>query len=242
MSRNGFPKYVSAAEQRAKANRALEKLKKKNPDLEPVLIEGRTLARSWWGKSWNANLESYADYSNRIDRGKTYVRGNAVLDLKISWGKVEAKVQGTRAKPYDVTVAINALNPEKWEKITELCNRRIESLEQLMEGTFPKEMEVLFSDRSYGLFPSPKEIHFSCSCPDWASMCKHVAAVLYGIGARLDQNPMLFFELRNLDEQELIRKSLERKLDSMLQNAGKNAGKNAEREIAPEDIEDIFGI
>lgn len=242
MSRNEYPRYVSAAEKRAKANRALEKLKKKSPDLEPVIIEGRTLARSWWGKSWNTNLESYADYSNRIDRGKTYVKSNAVLDLKISKGKVDAKVQGTRAKPYDVTIAIDELSPAKWEKITELCNHRIESLEQLMEGTFPKELEVIFSDRDYGLFPSPREIHFGCSCPDWASMCKHVAAVLYGIGARLDQNPMLFFELRNLDGQELIRKSLERKVESMLQNAGKNAGKKTEREIAPEDIEDIFKL
>ena len=234
----GYPKYESVTEKKAKAIKALEKLKKKNPEIEPVIIEGRTLARSWWGKAWNLNLESYADYGNRIARGKSYVRNNTVLDLKISKGKVEAKVQGSGSKPYDVKIRIDTLSSEKWEQVTALCNHRIGSLEQLVEGKFPKELEVLFKDKKYGMFPSPKEIHFECSCPDWASMCKHVAAVLYGIGARLDLNPMIFFELRGLDGQELVRKSMERKLESML----KNAGKKSKREIAYEDISNIFGL
>jgi len=234
----GFPKYESVAEKKAKASKTLEKLKKKNPDIEPVIIEGRVLAKSWWGKAWNLNLESYADYGNRIARGKSYVRSNTVLDLKIYKGKVEAKVQGSRSKPYEVKIQIDPLKSEKWERVTALCNHRIDSLEQLIEGKFPKDLEVLFTERKYGMFPSPKEIHFDCSCPDWASMCKHVAAALYGIGARLDLNPMLFFELRNLDGQELVRKSIERKLESML----KNAGKKSKREIADKDISDIFGL
>ena len=130
------------------------------------------------------------------------------------------------------------LSSEKWERVTELCNHRIDSLEQLIEGKFPKELEVLFTDRKYGMFPSPEEIYFGCSCPDWASMCKHVAATLYGIGARLDINPMLFFELRDLDGQELIRKSMDQKLESMM----KNAGKKSKREIPDKDISDIFGL
>lgn len=238
MSHYGFPKYVSVGEKKAKAIKALEKLKKKNPDIEPIIIEGRTIAKSWWGKAWNLNLESYADYSNRISRGKSYVRNNTVLDLKITRGNVDAKVQGSSAKPYAVKIRIDALDAKKWEQVTVLCNHRIDSLEQLIEGKFPKELEVLFKEKKYGMFPSPQEIHFDCSCPDWASMCKHVAAVLYGIGARLDQDPMLFFELRNLDGQELVRKSMERKLESML----KNAGKKSKREIADEDISEIFGL
>lgn len=234
----GFPRYESVAEKKAKASRSLAKMKKKNPDIEPVIIEGRTLAKNWWGKSWNINLESYADYSNRIERGKRYVRNNAVLDLKISKGKVAAKVQGSRVKPYDVEITIDALDNKKWEQVTELCNHRIDSLEQLIEGKFPKELEILFTDKKYGMFPSPKEIHFACSCPDWAYMCKHVAATLYGIGARLDNDPMLFFALRDIDGQMLIRKSMERKLESML----KNAGKKSKREIAAKDISDIFGL
>jgi uncharacterized Zn finger protein len=238
VSNYGFPKYVSAAEKKEKASKSLAKLRKKNPDIEPVIIDGKALAKNWWGKSWNLNLESYADFSNRVSRGKSYVRNNAVLDLKIAKGKVEAKVQGSRVKPYDVEIQIDALGSKEWDQVRELCNHRIDSLEQLIEGKFPKELEVLFTDKKYGMFPSPKEIDFHCSCLDWASMCKHVAAVLYGIGARLDQNPMLFFELRDLNGQELIKKSMETKLESML----KNAGKTSNREIATEDISDIFGL
>lgn len=238
MSYYGYPQYVTVAERKAKAEKSLKKLLKDNPDVNPVIIEGRTLARSWWGKAWNLNLESYADYSNRIGRGKSYVRCNAVLDLKISPGSVMAKVQGSRAKPYETMVRIDTLNDKKWNKISELCNRRIDTLEQLIEGKFPKELEILFTDKRYSMFPSPKEIHFDCNCPDYASMCKHVAAVLYGIGARLDENPMLFFELRDIDGLELIRKSMEQRIDSML----KNAGQKSKRGIAAEDIAEIFGL
>ena len=190
MGYGGYSKNVSAAEKKEKANSSIAKLKKKDPNIEPINIEGRTLAKSWWGKAWNLNLESYADYENRIARGKSYVRNNMVLDLKINKGKVMAKVQGSRAKPYDVEILIDELSDKKWEYVTSLCNHSIDSLEQLIEGKFPKELDVLFKEKKYGIFPSPKEIHFNCSCPDWASMCKHVAAVLYGIGARLDSNPM----------------------------------------------------
>jgi len=238
MNDYGFPRYVSVAEKKAKAEKSLQKLRKKNPDLEPVILEGRTLARSWWGKAWNQNLESYADYSNRIARGKSYVRSNAVLDLKITKGRVIAKVQGSRAKPYDTEIRIDTLDSTKWREISELCNRKIDTLEQLIEGKFPRELELLFTEKRYALFPSPKEIHFNCSCPDYAYMCKHVAAVLYGIGARLDQNPLLFFELRDIDGRELIRKSMEQRLENML----KNAGKKSKREIAAKDISNIFGL
>lgn len=238
MRYDGFPEYISVAEKREKAAKALEKLKKQDPAIEPVIIEGRTLAKNWWGKAWNKNLESYADYSNRIGRGKSYVKNNAILDLKISKGKVTARVQGSRPRPYEVAIRIETLSGEKWEKITALCNHRLDSLEQLMEGKFPQDLEALFTDKKYGLFPGPKEIHFHCSCPDSASMCKHVAAVMYGIGARLDVNPLLFFELRAMDGQELIRKSMEQKLTSMM----KNAGKKSPREIPEQDIANIFGL
>lgn len=234
----GYSNYTSAADIKAKAAKSIEKLRKNNQDIEPVLIEGRTIAKTWWGKAWNKNLESYADYSNRIGRGRSYVCSNAVLDLKITKGQVRATVQGSKAKPYEVQIRIDTLQDKKWAKVTDLCNHRIDSLEQLLAGRFPKELEILFTEKTYGLFPAPKEIHFNCTCPDWASMCKHVAAVLYGIGARLDVNPMLFFELRDIDNQALVKKSMEKKLDSML----KNAGKKSKREIAPEDVLDIFGL
>ncbi|QNO14081.1 SWIM zinc finger family protein [Alkalicella caledoniensis] len=234
----GFPKYESAASKKAKAQKALDKARKGNPDIEPVIIEGRNIANTWWGKAWNSNLESYADYSNRIGRGKSYVRNNTVLDLKISKGKVYAKVQGSRSRPYSVDVSIDPLETTKWGKIIELCNNKIESLEQLLHGEFPVELEALFKEKQYGIFPAPREIHFDCSCPDWAYMCKHVAAVLYSIGARLDKNPMLFFELRDLDGQELVKKTMEAKIDIMLVNVGKKS----EREVAEDDIVGLFGL
>lgn len=234
----GFSEYMSATEKREKATKALAKLRKKVPDVEPVIIEGRTLAKNWWGKAWNKNLESYADYDNRIGRGKSYVRNNAVLNLKISKGKVVALVQGSGSRQYDVTILVDDLSAEKWKLLTALCNRRIDSLEQLIEGKFPKELDVLFKEKKYGLFPAPKEIHFDCNCPDGASMCKHVAAVLYGIGTRLDANPMLFFELRAIDGQKLIRKSMEQKLASMM----KNVGKKSKRELLEQDVTNIFGL
>lgn len=238
MAYGGYSKYVTAAEKKAKMEKSIQKLKKKNPDIAPIIIEGRNLAKTWWGKAWNDNLESYADYSNRIGRGKTYVRTGSVLDLKISKGIVNGLVQGSKAKPYKVMIKINTLEPEKWNQMVTLCNNRIDSLEQLIEGKFPKELGVLFTEHKYGLFPSPDEIAFSCSCPDWAYMCKHVAAVLYGVGARLDQSPMLFFELRDLDGMELIKKTVEKKIDSMFNNANKKS----QRQIAGEDVSDIFGL
>lgn len=238
MSPYGYGNYVTEDEKKYKAAKAIAKLRKKNPDIMPVVIEGKTLAKTWWGKIWNNNLESYADYSNRISRGRSYVRCNMVLDLKITKGTVEALVMGSGTKPYEVLVKIDTLKKEKWERVIKECNSSIESMEQLMEGKFPKELEALFTEKKFGLFPSPDEIRFACSCPDWADMCKHVAAVLYGIGARLDNDPLLFFELRDIDSQELIKKSIETKLDNML----KNAGKKSNREISDEDVFDLFGI
>lgn len=238
MSYGYYPPYVPVAEKRAKADQQIEKLRKKKRDLEPVILDSSTIASTWWGKAWNKNLESYADYSNRISRGKSYVRNHAVLDLKIRQGEAVALVQGGSSKPYTVKVEITPLDNTRWEEIINLCNHQIDSVEQLAMGKFPQELSVLFTEKKYGLFPSPKEIKFDCSCPDYAYMCKHVAAVLYGIGARLDRSPLLFFELRGVDCQELIRRSVESKLENML----KNAGKKSKRVIKDEDMHDIFGI
>ena len=215
----------------------LEKLRKKNPDIQPVVISGK-LAKSWWASVWNKNLEGYADYSNRIERGRSYVRKGCVLDLRISPGEVRALVQGSRVKPYEVFIRIEPLSEKKWERIVKECSRRVGSLEELVSGKFPKELENLFAQRGEGLFPSPQEIRFGCTCPDWASMCKHVAATLYGIGARFDDDPTLFFLLRDVDFAELIKKSVEDKMQSML----KNAEKVTDRVIQDADTVALFGV
>jgi len=199
----GF-EYVSVAKKRAMAQKTIEKLRKKHADLAPVTIEGRALTKTWWGKAWNDNLESYSDYANRIGRGRSYVRNGAVLDLKIGAGRVTALVQGSRPQPYEVTIDIEPLAGSTWEGITRACRGRIESLQELIEGRFPKALAQLFTARGTGLFPAPREISLHCSCPDWAVMCKHVAAVLYGVGARLDENPALFFVLRDVNIDSLI--------------------------------------
>lgn len=230
--------HVSVAQKKEKARKSLEQLKRTMPDIEPVVIEGTAIAKTWWGKAWNKNLESYADYSNRIGRGRSYVREGAVLHLKIDSGTINALVQGSTAKPYQVEIGIDPLNEKTWKQITVLCNRRIESLEQLVSGKFPKELENLFTTRQEGLFPAPKEIHFHCSCPDSARLCKHVAAVLYGVGARLDQNPMLLFSLRKMPVDELIKKSIADKMTSML----KNADKKSPRVIGDDQVHDLFGV
>lgn len=203
----------------------------------PIKIEGRLIAKSWWGLAWCRNLELYADYVNRIGRGKSYVRSGKVLDLDIKNGKVEAVVQGSRSRPYHIAITISEIESRNMDKIKSVCQNKIGSLTELASGSFPHELAELFTQRNCGLFPSPHEIKFSCSCPDWASMCKHVAAVLYGIGARLDDDPTMFFKLRNIDVSEFIRKSIDEKVDSMLAHAGKKSA----RTIKDMDIKKLFG-
>ena len=214
----------------------LAKLRKKNPYIEPVQIEGRKISVTWWGIAWNENLESYADFASRIGRGRTYVRGGKVLDLQISPGLVLASVIGQ--KLYQTEIRIKPLAQDKWDNIVAAAGRRIDSLEELAEGRFPQALAELFTRQEQGLFPSPNEIRFSCSCPDWAVMCKHVAAVLYGIGNRLDSDPTLFFTLRDIDFAQLLKKSLEEKLTNMLENADNKTN----RVIENADIAKLFGV
>jgi len=233
-----YAPYVSVSEKKAKAAKKLAQLKKKNPGIQPVCIDGRTIARTWWGKSWNANLERYADYSNRIGRGRSYVCNGMVLDLQVTAGKVSALVQGTRANPYKVDIRIAGIAPARWNRIKAACQGKFDALPELLEGRFPKALGEIFMAKGEGLFPAPAEIKFSCSCPDWASMCKHVAAALYGIGARLDQDPLLFFTLRGADVNELVTRAVKEKTRKLLDKAEKKSA----RVIQDADLGDMFGI
>jgi len=233
-----FPEYITADEKKKKAQQGIEKLRKKNPDIAPVIITGRKLARTWWGKSWNDNLERYSDYANRIGRGRSYVRNGAVLDLQITPGNIRALVQGSRKKLYQVDIAIQPLAKKTWEAITKACAGKIDSLEELIAGRFPKALSDLFMTQGTGLFPTPNEISLKCSCPDWAIMCKHVAAVLYGVGARLDDDPSLFFVLRKVNIEDLISESVSGKSQSLLEKAKTKSA----RVIEDVDITDMFGI
>jgi uncharacterized Zn finger protein len=197
--------YVSMAERRRKAERELEKLRKKGHPVSPVVIEGRTVARTFWGKAWCDNLGCYSDFANRVPRGLRYVRNGSVVDLQVSPGEVRALVSGSDL--YKVAVEVSALPRARWTSICTDCAGAIDSLVELLQGRFSKGVMERICRQKTGLFPAPAEIRFSCSCPDWASMCKHVAAVLYGIGARLDEKPDLLFTLRQVDEKDLIAKA-----------------------------------
>lgn len=205
--------------------------------MEPVIVKGRRLVHSWWGQAWCDNLEQYADYESRLERGRRYVRTGAVVDLKIQKGKVLAKVQGSRRTPYKVEIRISPLSEERCQEIISLCGRRIENLDQLLKGSFPGELKELFLGKR-GLFPEPKEISFQCSCPDWALLCKHVAAVLYGIGIRFDENPLLFFELRGINVERFIDVTIANRVESMLAHADVKSS----RVIEGENWERLFGL
>lgn len=197
-----WPAYVSVAQRRRQAARQVAKLRKKGQVITPIEIEGRRIATTFWGKSWCDNLESYHDFENRLSRGRTYVRNGSVIDLQISQLKVQALVSGSSI--YKVSVGIGAVKKAQWKSICEDCAGGIDSLVELLQGRFSKGVMQRLCRQDKGLFPKPSEIEFSCSCPDYASMCKHVAAVLYGIGSRLDQRPELLFHLRAVDENDLV--------------------------------------
>jgi uncharacterized Zn finger protein len=194
--------YVPVAQRRRQAQQELKKLKKKGQSVSPVTINGRTIATTFWGKSWCTNLERYSDFASRLPRGRTYVRNGSVVDLQIAKGEVSAFVSGSDL--YKIKIAIAPVAAKGWKSICRDCAGSIDSLVELLQGRLAKGVMDRVCREGDGLFPSPKEIDLSCSCPDWADMCKHVAAALYGVGARLDEKPQLLFVLRGVDESELL--------------------------------------
>lgn len=198
----GFRPYVPAAKRREQAAREVEKLRKKGRAVAPIVIEGRTIARKFWGKAWCDNLERYSDYENRLPRGRTYARNGAVIDLRIERGQVLALVNGSDI--YKVKIDIATVAPSRWKAICADCAGSIGSLVELLQGKLSKYVMERVIRESDGLFPAASEIMMSCSCPDWADLCKHTAAALYGVGARLDAAPELLFTLRGVDRAGLI--------------------------------------
>jgi uncharacterized Zn finger protein len=230
MAWHEYPPYVPVAERRRRAAREVARRKKKGLAVEPVKIDGRVIAQSFWGKAWCDHLESYSDYENRLPRGRTYVRNGSVLHLSVGPGRIEAIVQGTSL--YDVSVEVTPLPKPRWKNIVGACSGQIDSLVELLRGKVSDGVMRVVTHRDKGLFPAPNQIELKCSCPDWADMCKHVAAVLYGIGARLDERPELLFTLRKVDHLELL-------------SAGTSPGakrRTKARELAPSDLGGVFGI
>lgn len=228
-----FKPYVSAGARRSLAAGEVAKLRKRGRAVSPVIIEGVKIASTFWGKAWCDNLERYSDFANRLPRGRTYVRNGAVVDLQLGPGGVAALVSGSTM--YDVKVTVAPVPPARWKAICKDSAGAIDSLIELLQGRFSKAVMTRLCQEKTGLFPSPADIRFTCSCPDWAAMCKHVAAVLYGIGARLDAQPELLFTLRQVDQQGLIT------------NAGTDLSTTARRPaegkmLASDDLSELFGI
>lgn len=220
--------YVSVSTRRARAKKEMEQLKKKGQKIEPIEISGLKITRKFWGNKWCDHLEKFADYENRLPRGKTYVRNGSVCHLNIQQGVCEAFVSGSEL--YKVSIKINILNKKKWQAIKNRCSGKVGSLLELLQGKISDQVMEIVADQKEGLFPDKKEMEFDCSCPDWAGMCKHIAAVLYGIGSRLDHQPDLLFLLRGVDASELTTSQLAIETDVKIDQLGN------------EDLSDIFGI
>ena len=235
MSRHhrGWAAYVPIAERRRKAARAIEKLRKQGHTFAPVNIQGRAIATTFWGKAWCANLASYRDYESRLPRGRTYVRNGSVIDLQIGPLEITARVSGSAI--YTVTVSIGAVSKRQWQSICSDCAGGIDLLVELLQGRLSKAVMERICRQATGLFPKPSAIRFSCSCPDHASMCKHVAAVFYGVGARLDERPELLFRLRDVDATDLLTN-----IDQGLPIA--NMGSMVGKVLKSDDLSAMFGL
>ena len=230
-----YNEYVPVAVRRAKALKKMEKLKKAGEDILPIEpFRTRGIAKSFWGKAWCRHLESFSDYSNRLPRGRTYVRNGSVCHLEINQEEARAMVNGSEM--YKLSIHIEPLCPEKWSNIKNACRGKVGSLIELLQGKISDEVMEIVTDRDEGLFPHPNEIRFNCNCPDWAEMCKHVAAAMYGIGVRLDTEPELLFKLRGVNHEELI--SVETAVADI--TGGKRSRRR--RRLQTEDLENVFGV
>ena len=232
MAHHRWNPYVPVAKRRAQAARKMQQLAKKGQKIEPVEITGRNIARTFWGEAWCNHLEQFSDFANRLPRGRTYVRNGSVCHLTIGKGKVEAIVSGSSL--YNIAIEIKPLPASKWRRLRDQCTGKIGSMLELLQGRLSNQVMEIVTDRDQGLFPKPGEINMSCSCPDWADLCKHLAAVLYGVGARLDREPELLFLLRGVDHGELIA------ADFDLPGATEGSGRR--RRLATDNLSGLFGV
>jgi len=231
---DAFPPYVSVGEKKARSSLSLAKLLKKSKRAAEPVVASRTrqVAATFWGKAWCDNLDRYAHLANRLPRGRAYLRNGSVLDLVITAGRVEAFVAGSEL--YQVTIAITPLPKARWRRVVARSTGRIGSLVGLLRGELSDDVLSVLTDPRDGLFPQPRELALDCSCPDWTDVCKHVAAVLYGVGIRLDTRPELFFLLRQVDQAELLTSATAGAVSRHRPAAGKR--------ISDDRLSTVFGI
>jgi uncharacterized Zn finger protein len=225
---------MTVGQRRAKAAQAAAKMAKRGRALQPVVIAGRKIAHTFWGQAWCRHLESFSDYANRLPRGRSYARHGAVIDLQLARGTITAQIMGSTL--YQATLAVKPLDPALWQAIKKECSGKIDSLIELLQGRLSDAVMRVITDRDKGLFPKPDEIDLDCSCPDWADLCKHLAAVLYGVGARLDDQPELLFLLRGVDHLELLEQAAATSTQAATGAGAAAAG------LAEADLAGVFGI
>jgi uncharacterized Zn finger protein len=227
-------RYVPVEERRRNAELAMKAMRASGARPQPVPpMSGLEIARTFWGKAWCAHLEGFSDYENRLPRGRSYVRNGAVCHLELRKGEIEARVSGSRL--YTVSVDIMPLSRKAWERIVETCTGKVSSILDLLQGKLSTGVMDVVTDRAHGLFPRPREISMKCTCPDRAVLCKHVAAVFYGVGARLDEHPELLFLLRGVNHEELINAKAEAAVATVLKGGTR-------RRVAEKDLAEIFGL
>jgi len=225
----------TVGERRARCEKLIAKLrKKKGVIIRPIIIEGMKITKTFWGNAWCKNMESYADYSHRIDRGRSYARHRSIIDLSETKNGFTAQVLGT--DPYQVDIAITPLPPATRKALKKTCTGKVDSLINLLSGSLDDSIMSHMANPENGLFPKPEEIKITCNCPDYATLCKHAAAVLYGIGHRLDTDPKLLFKLRQVDHSELA--------NTATQTIGTIAAEaqKSDADLDDTDLSDIFGI
>ncbi len=226
--------YVPVAQRRRKAEAMAKALARKGQALLPVNISGHAIATTFWGKNWCQHLERFSDFANRLPRGRTYARNGSIVDLQITSGEITAMVSGS--KLYNIRMKITSLEKPRWKSVCQDCSESIHSLIDLMSGKLGNRVIERLTDKKRGVFPEPHEIKMSCTCPDYAGLCKHLAAVLYGVGHRLDTSPELLFLLRGVDQADLVAASLSSESLDIATGGGQSSG------LASDDLSELFGI
>lgn len=239
MSWGNYSQYktLTISERKEKASKIRQKLQKKTPDIEPIICDSRNISTSWWGKSWNKNLASYQDFFYRLDRGRSYLRAGCVVDLKIMPGLLKAKIIGSSDEIYSCTIHINKIDSKIWRNIKTIISKDISNIEDFLKGKITFELQGLLLNNKTGLFPSPHDIKFDCNCLDYADLCKHAAAALYGVSVRLDSKPDLFFTLRQVNLEEIINE-----ITNKIEITDKAKKQNNSKIIGDANLSETFGI
>ena len=225
--------YEDARERKERLQREIAKRKKRGEAFEvlPAPAGQKKLCTTFWGQAWCRNLEAYQDYESRLPRGRSYLRQGNVFNLEIESGQLHAVVAGSEL--YDTRISIQPLPKKQWKQIVKSGAGQVGSMLDLLGGNLGDGLMQVLTDKDGGLFPKPREIRFDCSCPDYADMCKHVSAVLYGVGVMLDTKPELLFTLRGVDQAELLANASDAAITDLTSESG---------DLAGADLSAIFGI